>query len=653
MKKFLLPGFLALGLGFNAQTIVFQDNFDSYTDFAIANVGSWTLTDVDQLPTYGFQGITFTNSGAKKAFQVFNSTTTTPPATPSAESNWSARSGQKAMVAFASNATPWNNDWMITPNINIPTGGGAEVSFWAKGCDAEFGNEKFKVLVSTTGTATNNFTVISGSSAVSTPLDATYHEYKYDLSAYAGQNIHIAIQCVSEDQFGFMVDDFIVTSTVTPTSVPNCATLTAPANGNQAVPVNPPATLTWSSSSTDNPASSYDVYFGTTPNPTTLLGNYTSTTATTPTLTALTTYYWKVVPKNSLGSATGCTEFSFKTANANPPGCAAIISPANGATDIASPTTPLAWSAPTTGGTPTKYEIWWGTASGTLTKLGETANTSINVTNTTYNTTYYWKVVPINADGSASGCVENSFKTQANPYAPYCGPLTFNYVEPITKVSFGGMVNSSPAATTSPTHENFINKTVNLEKGQTYTMTLEGNTNGNYKARFVVFIDWNKDGVFDATTETYVVTSILENSTGADGKNATIDIAVPATALTGTTRMRIKKTFGANPFVDPCVPGTSFGQAEDYTVNIGNMAVSDISKVKATAYPNPVIDILKITTTSNVNNIKVYDMNGKLVKHQTSKSTDNEINMSKMTSGTYLAVIETENGTETIKVIKK
>ena len=30
-----------------AQTVIFEDSFETYTDFAIANVGNWTLTDVD------------------------------------------------------------------------------------------------------------------------------------------------------------------------------------------------------------------------------------------------------------------------------------------------------------------------------------------------------------------------------------------------------------------------------------------------------------------------------------------------------------------------------------------------------------------------------------------------------------------------------
>ena len=58
----------------NAQTIIFEDDFESYDNFIIENVGDYTLVDLDGLPTYGFNGVTFDNSGYVGSFIVFNST---------------------------------------------------------------------------------------------------------------------------------------------------------------------------------------------------------------------------------------------------------------------------------------------------------------------------------------------------------------------------------------------------------------------------------------------------------------------------------------------------------------------------------------------------------------------------------------------------
>lgn len=216
MKKLLLSAML-LGstLTSNAQAVLFEDSFETYTNFAIANVGNWTLTDVDLKPTYGFQGATFLNALSPMAFIVFNSNATTPPLTSSDASNWSARTGDKSMICFAASSAPWNNDWLISPQITLGAQGNV-VSFWAKSCDTAFGNERFKVGISTTGTTPANFTIISPGAFVANPATAQWIEYTYTLDAsYNNQPVYIGINCISQDQFGFAIDDFKVTSTPT------------------------------------------------------------------------------------------------------------------------------------------------------------------------------------------------------------------------------------------------------------------------------------------------------------------------------------------------------------------------------------------------------------------------------------------------------
>ena len=87
-------------------------------------------------------------------------------------------------------------------------------------------------------------------------------------------------------------------------SVPGCATALAPANG--AFVTGTSVQLSWSSVST---ASSYDVYLGTTPSPTTLVANAVTGTSHTITIpsTPNITYFWYVVPRNTTGPASGCT----------------------------------------------------------------------------------------------------------------------------------------------------------------------------------------------------------------------------------------------------------------------------------------------------------------------------------------------------------
>ncbi|MFY7885121.1 MAG: PKD-like domain-containing protein, partial [Dolichospermum sp.] len=97
---------------------------------------------------------------------------------------------------------------------------------------------------------------------------------------------------------------------------PICASLTAPANGatNQNLALN----LQWAAPTY---AERYDVYLSTNQ---TLVNNQDpsvrvstdqiSTTYAASGLNGLTTYYWRVVPKNGSGAPTGCTTWSFITA---------------------------------------------------------------------------------------------------------------------------------------------------------------------------------------------------------------------------------------------------------------------------------------------------------------------------------------------------
>ena len=557
MKKFLFSLF-ATGALFStdvlkAQTVIFEDSFESYTNFAIANVGNWTLVDADESDTYGIQGYSWTNAYAPQAFNVFNSTATTPALATTATSNWSARTGQKAMVSFAAimpadGGSGPNNDWLISPPIQLTTDIN-NLSFWAKACNATYSAEKFRVYVSTTDTSIDSFTPLSD--IITTPAAVSWKEYSYNLNQYAGQQVYIAIQCTSEDQFGFAVDDFKVVSIPPATTAPGCSTLSTPANAATGVAVAP--TLTWAASSG---ADSYDVYLDTNPNPTTMVGNTSGTSFTVTSNLALnTTYYWKVIPKNSIGSASGCTVYSFTTTS-------------------------------------------------TLT---------------------------------------------------YCGPLAFTLtVEPITLVNFAGINNTTSASTTGGTaHEFFLNQVGNVTQGSTHTITIKGNTGGNYTNYFAVFIDWNQDGDFADSGETYSVGTIV-NSTGTDTKQLTYNITVPANATIGNTRMRIKKQFGTtSPLTDPCA-GASFGQAEDYTLNVGVLAVNDITKSNIKSYPNPVKDVFNIEAQGKIKSVKVFDVTGKQLLTKDLNEVKSQIDFSKLGTGVYVVTTTLADGTTTsTKVIKE
>jgi hypothetical protein len=119
-----------------------------------------------------------------------------------------AHSGNKFGACFSSQSpnNP-NNKWLISPKMSM--GSEASIRFWVETYSIEYNLEKFNVGVSTTGTNPNNFVLLNGS-----PIEAPgeWTKQSFSLSAYSGQDVYLGINCVSDDQFIFMIDDIEIGS---------------------------------------------------------------------------------------------------------------------------------------------------------------------------------------------------------------------------------------------------------------------------------------------------------------------------------------------------------------------------------------------------------------------------------------------------------
>ena len=193
---------------------LFYDSFETYMDFAvggisqsnkIGKIGQLTLIDQDRANTFGVATYSYPNGNIPKSFMVFNSKKTVPELPILYYSDWSAKTGDKAMVAFASR-TSSNNDWLISPKISLAKSDNV-LTFQAKAADDSYPKEAFNVLISTTDMEVGSFKLL-GQEIIDNGI--VFSEYKYDLSEYNDQEVYIAIQCTSDDQFGFVLDDFIV-----------------------------------------------------------------------------------------------------------------------------------------------------------------------------------------------------------------------------------------------------------------------------------------------------------------------------------------------------------------------------------------------------------------------------------------------------------
>lgn len=126
-------------------------------------------------------------------------------------------SGSGMMISFSGSYDYYTGEfysinpdnWLITPAIQIPSGQGAILNWYAS---AYIGYESYSVYISTTGTDTSNFTLLGTYNVTNDGLEySNYSMEELDLSAYAGQTVYIAFRHTDGDYVLFLDDVSIQT----------------------------------------------------------------------------------------------------------------------------------------------------------------------------------------------------------------------------------------------------------------------------------------------------------------------------------------------------------------------------------------------------------------------------------------------------------
>lgn len=116
-------------------------------------------------------------------------------------SSSTAHSGSaSARINYSSTA---HDDWLITPKLTISSATDS-IHFWSKNHSSSFLDE-FRVKVSTETNQQTDFTYILDTLA--TP-GTSWEKFSYDLSAFNGQDIYVAVEAISTNEFYLYVDDF-------------------------------------------------------------------------------------------------------------------------------------------------------------------------------------------------------------------------------------------------------------------------------------------------------------------------------------------------------------------------------------------------------------------------------------------------------------
>jgi parallel beta-helix repeat protein len=213
--------------------------------------------------------------------------------------------------------------------------------------------------------------------------------------------------------------DFITGGNET-NSPPNTPSSPNPSNHATNIPIN--TILSWTCTDPNGDPLTYDVYFGTNPNPPKVSNKQSGTTYDPGSLDFSTSYYWKVVAWDDHDTSTTSSIWDFTTGideTNNPPNTPSNPNPSNNATNIPVDTI-LSWTCTDPDGNPLTYDVYFGTNPDPPKYSSNQTGTTYDPVTINYNTKYYWKVVAWDSHDASTISPIWDFNTMVNnpPYPP-------------------------------------------------------------------------------------------------------------------------------------------------------------------------------------------------------------------------------------------
>lgn len=191
----------------------------------------------------------------------------------------------------------------------------------------------------------------------------------------------------------------------------------------------------------------------------------------------------------------------------------------------------------------------------------------------------------------------------------------------------------------------------NMKQGMTKTMRLSaGMAGGVYTENWKVWIDFNHDFDFEDAGEEVV--STIAATTG----NISVNVTIPMSATTGSTRMRVSMKYGSAP--GPCEV-FNYGEVEDYTINIvpflpeSELAASDFEIA-----PNPTSGLVTIQwlelTGENVH-AELLDISGRIINRYDEDAFSGILNLQleNQPAGLYFVRVYSESGHQSVQQLIK
>ncbi|HRH70816.1 MAG TPA: GEVED domain-containing protein [Flavobacteriales bacterium] len=364
---------------------------------------------------------------------------------------------------------------------------------------------------------------------------------------------------------------------------------------------------------------------------------------------------------------TGCTEYEFQVeglCDGLPSGYTGIIHTTDGCCSVpglvtvgvvAATSTTVSWGGVTAANS---YDAQISADGGTTwTLISGIPSSGYTFTDLDSCTTYVVQVRTVCNGGTTDWSTTVTFKTFGCgscldlTYCPSMGMSTLD--EWIARVAVGTLDNQSGA---NDGYGDFTTLGTDLQIGQGHPITLApGYSFKVFPEYFKVFVDLDQNGNFTGPGE-------LAYSSGMVGGTVTGTLNIPASALVGSTRMRVIMLYD-DPTAVGCTNNYDYGETEDYCVNLveSTIGVGESPNVgQLHVFPNPFRSMLTVSMgmhKAGVVTCMVRAVTGQALVTRTVAPTGGSstitLDLSSLAPGTYL--LEMQTGGERIvrKVVKE
>ncbi|WP_431165540.1 endonuclease [Tenacibaculum halocynthiae] len=309
----------------------------------------------------------------------------------------------------------------------------------------------------------------------------------------------------------------------------------------------------------------------------------------------------------------------------------------------------LSWNASTDNTAVTGYDVYRGS-----TKITTVTTTNFNVTGLSAATSYNFYVRAKDAANNVSSSSNTITITTLANTVTYCSSKGNNAsYEYIDNVAIGGISNVTG---NNNGYADFTAQTGNLTYGNNTIIVSAGFSSSSYTEFWKVWIDFNQNGTFESNEE-------VVSGSSSSSANLSSTFSVPSSALAGKTRMRVSMKWNA---AQSACETFSYGEVEDYSVNIGsssarndkNVTTKSYAKLgneaplfNADIYPNPASNSISIKINDfRKANYRISNTLGQIIKKG---RVSNSINVSDLNKGIYILDINDGNKSIIKKFIKK